>query len=375
VSVERYRCLKSFELEPAKMNILIGRNNAGKSTALEAIVIAATSSTGYIDARGEDILMHIAARHNWELGYFVDIGSTDAKLSITRPIDGVSTESTVELSYLKRGFPKDEKLAELIKENALERAQQDYRRRRARIVADRPRVMSDEQLREELERVEAQTTAEIFARGKLVLANPSANRIDVLLEGKYEHEVVRSSPGVSTGVLFSGPGIEITLKNLHDSLLPTARFSSVMDSIREAIPYVADIRTLQDRILVYLRDTDRPIPIELMGDGFREVLRIAFITALTRGGAIFLEEPENHLHPGFMELVSSFLVDSAKDKETQLFISTHSMEFLNHLLEKFENDIRVVRMYRVDSTIDFEVMNGKEALEESKESGFDLRGI
>src|SRR5438309_7647010 len=106
-----------------------------------------------------------------------------------------------------------------------------------------------------------------------------------------------------------------------------------MDRVKQGIDYLTDLRTLGDEIFVYQRKLDRPIPISLMGDGFRDVLRILFISALTRKGTAVFEEPENSLHPGFLGLATEYLSRAAVETNTQLFMSTHSLEFLRYLLD------------------------------------------
>jgi len=273
VSLTDFRCLQSFELVPERINVFVGRNNSGKSSVLEAVTIAASSSVGYRDALGQEILSRFAKRRNWKLQYFVRLGSNASIIRISQ-------------------------------------------------------------------------------------SSP----------------VITSWPETSN-VLFTGVNYENDLKQLHDRLLPTARFATVMDTVKQGIDYLTDLRTLDDEIYVYQRKLERPIPISLMGDGFRDVLRILFISALTRNGIAIFEEPENSLHPGFLGLATEYLSRAALETNTQFFISTHSLEFLQYLLDKVADRMKIIRMSQTDNAISYEVLTGKEAMEESKEIGTDLRGV
>lgn len=70
-----------------------------------------------------------------------------------------------------------------------------------------------------------------------------------------------------------------------------------------------------------------------MGDGFRLALSTISLVLAVENGTIIIEEPEVHQHPGSMKLVAESIVSSAK-RNNQIFISTHSLEFLEMLLKK-----------------------------------------
>lgn len=78
------------------------------------------------------------------------------------------------------------------------------------------------------------------------------------------------------------------------------------------------------------------VPLEEVGGGVEQLLMIA--TVLTNGrstGALFIEEPESHLHPGAQRFVQEMLAE----QDRQVFITTHSSAFVNQP--------RPPRVYRV----------------------------
>jgi putative ATP-dependent endonuclease of OLD family len=63
-----------------------------------------------------------------------------------------------------------------------------------------------------------------------------------------------------------------------------------------------------------------------MGGGIEQLLMVAVVLQTTsKEGAIFLEEPESHLHPG----AQRYLIDQLIQDGRQVFITTHSPTFLN----------------------------------------------
>jgi len=75
------------------------------------------------------------------------------------------------------------------------------------------------------------------------------------------------------------------------------------------------------------------IPLESMGSGILNIAHfLAYIKTLDKPSIICIEEPELHLHPGLeREIRNEFI---RKSEEHQIFITTHSREFLDDNEEK-----------------------------------------
>ncbi|MHA1649739.1 MAG: AAA family ATPase, partial [Candidatus Helarchaeota archaeon] len=194
-------------------------------------------------------------------------------------------------------------------------------------------------------------------------------------------DLIRSSE-MKNDMLFTNtlfllnPTIEY-LKKLYQNLTKNGKLLEIINIIKERITYFEDIREINNHFLVFLKELEKPIPLESMGDGFIAQLTLLFAIANLKKGVILMEEPENNLHPGYMSLVANQIIQTAVQGDFQYFISTHSLEFLQFLLEANSELVKIVRMYRCDDKpmIDYEVLSGSEALEEFKELQMDLRGI
>ncbi len=80
-------------------------------------------------------------------------------------------------------------------------------------------------------------------------------------------------------------------------------------------------------------DLNMDIPLESMGSGILNIAHfLAYIKTLENSSILCFEEPELHLHPGLeRELRDEFI---RKTERHQIFISTHSREFLDDEEEK-----------------------------------------
>jgi len=68
------------------------------------------------------------------------------------------------------------------------------------------------------------------------------------------------------------------------------------------------------------------VRVDDLGDGARYALVMIMAAALARDTALLIEEPESHQHPGGLAKMLEMLLALAKENGTQLFMSTHSIE-------------------------------------------------
>ena len=92
---------------------------------------------------------------------------------------------------------------------------------------------------------------------------------------------------------------------------------------------------------------------------------------------VLLEEPENFLHPGYMEMLAEIII--SKSNLHQYFFSTHSLELIDLIVKKAEKSnnldkILILRLSRNNNKVDREVLLKDEILEELEEIKIDLRG-
>lgn len=70
------------------------------------------------------------------------------------------------------------------------------------------------------------------------------------------------------------------------------------------------------------------IRVDDLGDGARYSMILIMVAALARNTAILIEEPENHQHPAGVAKTLEMLFDIIKRNNIQIFITTHSLEFV-----------------------------------------------
>jgi AAA15 family ATPase/GTPase len=366
--IDGYRGIDHFEYEPNMINILVGRNNTGKSSILEAAAITYTAPTGFQDRLGNNILEKIIERKGWEnLEYFINLNKKDKELKLTAVKD--ETELIVSANYKERNKGKvtEPAVIDLVNEYYINLYS----------GGDIPLIVTvsastQRPLRPMEEAIKEKVSKAIMGPMLFGQITPSNNYFVALPNDKK----ILTRMSITSDLIFYCHQLEekLDIKNLHDILLPTARIYHSLAYLRRHMPYFNDLRSDGQKIWIYFENLQQPLPLSMIGDGMRETIRLLFIASLIQGGVLLIEEPENNLHPGLYEVVAERLVEVARQDRTQVFLSTHNLEFAEKLLRSGEELVNVVRLYRVKDELAYEVLSHGEALEELDELRIDLRG-
>ena len=95
-----------------------------------------------------------------------------------------------------------------------------------------------------------------------------------------------------------------------------------------------------------------------------------------KSGVVLIDEFETALHTSSMSKVFKFVIAVSKEFNVQLFLTTHSLEAVDKLLNCSDEDIdsiRVIRLKKKDTETLGKVTTGSEALEERNAYNLELR--
>lgn len=126
---------------------------------------------------------------------------------------------------------------------------------------------------------------------------------------------------------------------------------------------------------IYFVFERKSVPFENVGDGLKIAFVVFAICYYLTDGIILIEEPEAHQHPRSLEFICEALVIASKSN--QLFISTHSLEFLEIILEKAKEKDADLNVYKLidlrDGELKYKLYTRDVAYASIKEIGRDLR--
>ena len=142
---------------------------------------------------------------------------------------------------------------------------------------------------------------------------------------------------------------------------------------------ICDLRIIEEKhrfIPIVEIKNGEYMPLSLYGDGMKKMLTMLNAIVNTEHGVVLIDEFETALHTSAMKEVFSFMADAAEEMDVQLFLTTHSIEAVDKMLECLEGSperIRVIRLRKKESKIYARIMDGMEALRNREEYNLELR--
>lgn len=302
-----FRGFRSYVMNDlTRVNLIVGKNNCGKSTVLEAVELLVSnghpSALAAVAGRrrerlalrpryGADI-SHLFFGHACEPGIRFELTSDGRKTSATiLSLDEVGEDA--ENWNLRRRDPNDEPEPEM----GL--------------------------------RIESADGAQsVFPMDKE----------GTLLYDAWRRSM-RSGPS-ETPVHFVGldSSLDATMHDAWNSVIAEGREDEIAQDMQMLVPEIASIHFLTSGTmrgssitLVGLRGGGRRMPIGSYGDGLRRLLALRLALQGADHGFLLIDEIDSGLHWTVMEDVWRLLVEVAKDADVQIFATTHSLDCIRGL--------------------------------------------
>ena len=128
----------------------------------------------------------------------------------------------------------------------------------------------------------------------------------------------------------------------------------------------------------YLDGLDQPVPLTSMGDGIRRITSLMLAIATTKDGIVLIDEIENGLHHSVQVEVWRAIASAASAYNVQVFATTHSYEMIQAAHEAFQgkelSDFRLLRLSRNRDNNEIRAVSyDEETLDAAIEAGFEVR--
>lgn len=351
LDIIKYRGLKNVKLSDCSMiNLVVGGNNGGKSSLLEAISLFKTdeprnllniaSNRTMLSTNVSDFI-YLFPFHNHELkvSALINGKKTDylAKYEINDVLynDKNVNDASPLLNRIKTGDTFKQFIIDVNFDGAHKKASLS-----------------------ELERF-------------ISLSDTKAH------EKTFNNPIIYVSP-------FSH--FEISTRDISDVLRYESYKKVFIELLKIFDNRIEDIRILDSQyfslgernIYVKMKNEDS-VPLSTFGDGIKKAIILSSKVAQARNGVLLLDELETSLHHSYYEDIFAFLFKAAKAYNIQLFITTHNEEVIKSLIEVdkqyFDSDL--VRVYTLRKNVDDEIkvreLNGLEAYNYIVDSSIEIR--
>lgn len=358
LNIERFRRLENLRLDGlGAVNILVGKNNSGKTSVLEALAVMSDPFSPF----------------NW-----INTAWERELKSARTPVLEVLSWMFPQTAPRKNGY-EGTAVIEAIRTNdapfQMAARYHEFRDLTPPPEAAEPREGNWEEPSEYSARLEVSVKDHFMGLGQIEESSTHEIRGGRIEQGP-EKRVIQPHQFVS-------PVSHRTSRQLLavlDQVLQERRKEEVVRLMQMFAEDVDDIeiRSPQGRgAVVYLHHRGIghvPLPVE--GDGMRRALAFAAAATLARDGVLLLDEVETALHPDALGRIFQFLVQVCRTTSVQLFVSTHSLEAVDAMLVSVAGDVADLVAYRLPtrgSDHPIKRFGGQTLHDLRNEGGMDLR--
>ena len=431
IFIKNFKAIDMLKFKPTMINVLTGRNNTGKTSLLEAIAFAYDNDVifkrynsvlsrpssiinnnnmyGIIRVNldspkirrklevtferpsPEDIITSLSNSVRNDIDNLEKISRTSKrhKSSSKTPSETRSIETRETISY---NFLIDETIKKLIGAKKLLDAIDeclliDRDRVKTFLFGDRYRRLVIEVLKEVIAKMPEEKKKYLEHYKDLFDINILSLLEEELSLGNdpliFEHSQKKGTPKRNKPIFIRDP-IKI-IKQLKSDKTYSETTAYQIEKILKSDKLIPGLDRFNFDSLVF-SNTNIDVQMETMGDGFKVLTGLlGSLMIQPESSIMLLEEPEVHMHPGYLRELATYLIEMAKSRKIQLFISTHSIDLIQNLLdieslsevnqEFVKSELSIFRLNRSKDTVILEKEKYLEAVENINELAIDLRGL
>lgn len=356
IYIKSFRGLNELKMNSfAPVNLILGENNCGKTSFLEAVYFSACEKFNdlryFVRLRHErpdaDDIYYIYSRNDKNID--IDYDTTAGPISIK--------------SHIKRNkifFDKEIFLDGLDDSNISKKRIEEY------INFAR---LNGKETNQFVGEYHYNNNNEKFSY------IPFDFRFQSFFRHRYSKKVVYVSPYQHFNI--SNLNLEQIIKN-EDYYKLFIQLLKMFDEEIEGILYLPGDDMFSSAELHIKHKGLEPEPVSLYGDGIKKAIALAYSLLFAKNGILLIDELETSLHHSFLNDIFAFLLEAAKHFNIQVFITTHSEETVDELL-KIGNEINrgFIKSYTLkkhEGKVYARDLSSEEAIKLRETIDYDIRG-
>ena len=327
-SVRNFRCLRELDIEPlARVNLIVGQNNVGKTALLEALYLHFKPDT---------------PEAPWNVNH-------------SRGVRGNLADSWQELVWL---FYAKQTAAsiELISKNS----QEKNNALRIRLVEPEERLLVPTET-DGAEQTNVDMLAAVAQSNVLKLEYTDHTGKDCtsqahLVPGGISSSSFNNPPSSNVALVLKNPRFSEEHAQRYSALVEAGREEELLPSLQALDPRIRRLELLYpaNKPMLYV-DIGQLIPLLYMGEGLGYVLSWQLAVMTAKDGTVLIDEFENGLHYSAQVDAWKAVGAAARQSNVQVFATTHSWECVlaahRAFAESDEDDFRLHRLERRDGEV------------------------
>ena len=331
VYIRHFRGFRDLRLSNlSRINLLVGANNSGKTSALVAI---------YLFTQLNDINRCVEIEKLR--------GKVDGKISKNWLLYNLPDEYEIEGRF--NGTECSTKTVRS-NEDSLEMNKQDY-------------------------------LGTLTNESQVGLKNSSALQTSMRLYSGHENQLNYSMLMNLCRSIFTSPYRKDRdmLVDIHGKVVETGRFKLLLDFLKESFDEAIESIELTNiggmmRFLVKSRYNDVPLELTKYGEGLQRIFEISLYMLYCTDGCLFIDELDSAIHKNLLGKFVSFIDGLSKEFNVQVFISTHSKECVDTLSANIQpENLSAYRMSSSETDYKITYCDGKELRSLIDNFDFDIR--
>jgi hypothetical protein len=371
VEIKNYRGFESYEIQGlSRVNLLVGKNNSGKTALLEGIQFLTSGGDPAVlaevaEKRGEIILRrseppgYPGRAFEIDIAHFFHGHTFDIDSSFTIAGDNGYYPVTVK-TFLKKNDGA----------TGATGSQDPERANALSIFFKMPPMPKSAQ---------ASVLFHISREGGVVFEVPSSR----FPRARTPHRSQRPH------VCFIGPDSlnSIDMAAMWDEVTLTAQEVDVAEALRvlesdlESVHFLTGMLAQgyfpsRGGIVVGMKDQEGRVPLGSMGDGMRRLMALATSLAFTKDGCLFVDEIDTGLHYSVMSDMWKMVIGKAIASNTQVFATTHSWDCIEGLALLFQDEPELMTqasIHKIDRTIPHSIPFSGESIVRMAKADIDPR--
>jgi energy-coupling factor transporter ATP-binding protein EcfA2 len=354
IEIHNFRGIKSLRAEGLRrINLIVGRNNSGKTTFLEAMNLLCAATYPIVLIGLGQLRGHEYSSHN-------------LTQILTPLFNDVYTRNIIEI----KGRRDDEENDRILRINPTSRSTFHPES----IESDKwiERISKDQKNPQNsgLELTYTNSKGKVFS--SFLKRDPSS--------GNLNHDPVWSDDFRPTTMIstFACASFQ-TLSNLFSELKSGKAIDVVLDAVQIVEPSIKELVVLSEEngsSLYADIGIDKLIPISACGAGTTRCLSIVLDMFVMQNGALLIDDIDNGLHYSVMKEFWEKLDELAKQLNVQIVATTHNEEMMRLALNVFADKPGTLGLFRIDRKEDRHVFTvyDDEAMKAVAEYNFETRG-